>query len=533
MVSLLAVAGLTAPAGAALPAPVAAPTAPMAQETVRFTGSVPTRVRRPVVLQRRAGSGWVAVVTGSVARNGRYALVGRLPASTSVRVVARRVTVGGKRYAAWTSRSRAVRVAPQTVALSLPAQAEPGDPIAASATSRPVRPGRVVRLQQLVGDTWTTVASDTQDGAGVTTWATTAPSGEPTVSYRALAAAWKGAATRVSPVRTLTVTEPPAPGGTELVSVALGGGAANGHSGVPRVSGDGRWVAFASYASNLVAGDTENKADVFLRDLETGTTVRVSQTPAGVGGDQISWNPDVSDDGRFVAYRSSASNLGFNGGNKNDVLVWDRTTGETVAASLPPGGAVGTTDGPFISGDGGTVVWVSDDPDLATDDDDGLRDAYAWDRETGVRTWVSHGQEVSPGEYGESDRHVDQVGTPSDDGTRVPFSTASVLVSGVNRGPLCCTTQPDVYVWEDFLDENVVELATVNSENEMHTDSDQPAMSGNGERVAFVSGEEEFTEAPSDSRPDVFVPGAGDGYVQVSTPVLGQHDSAAPATHRS
>ncbi len=514
-----------APAHAAVAAPVVTPSAPMANETVRFTGATPTRVRRPVTLQRRAGTRWVVVTSGRTNRQGRYSLLGRLPARAPVRAVARRITLNGRTYAAWTSAARVIGVVGQAVTLTVPATGVTGEPVAASAVSRPIRPGRTVRLQSSVGGTWTTVATDTQDATGRTTWTTT-PASAADVSYRAVAVAWKGAAAKASAVRTVTVTDPPVPGGgVQRVSVALDGGSANNYSGAARVSGDGRWVAFASHASNLVAGDTEGKADVFLRDLQSGTTVRVSQTPSGVGGDQSSWNPDVSDDGRYVTYRSSASNLGFNGGNRNDVLVWDRTTGQTVAASLPFGAGDeslgGAYDGPFISGDGSTVVWVSDDPDLAVDDDDLLRDAYAWDRETGTRTWVSHGQEASPGTYSASNRHVNEVGTPSDDGTKVPFVTAATLVPGVDPGPGCCTTQPDVYVWNDFGDENVVELATINSEGEMHSDSDQAAMSGDGERVVFVSGEG-FTGAPSDSTEDVFVSGVGDSYLQVSTPAFAE-----------
>jgi hypothetical protein len=440
-------------------------------------------------------------------------------------VRAKKVTVQGKRYAAWTSGSRVVGVAAQGVSLTMAPTAQVGSPVAVSATSVPVRVGRPVTLQVLSGDTWTTVGTDTQDASGRTTYPAVVPAAAGTFSYRAVAAAWKGAPSHASASRSLVVTAPPSTA-LELVSVGIGGAPANGASGVPRVSGDGRYVVFASHATNLVAGDTEGKGDVFLRDLQTGTTVRVSQTPAGVGGDQTSWNPDVSDDGRYVAYRSSASNLGWNGGNKNDVLLWDRTTGLTTPVTPPLSPEELTTldgaaDGPRISGDGSAVAFVSDDPSLGGDGDL-ADDAFVWERATSEFTWISHGAETSPGNYAGSSSHVLEVGAMSDDGDRIPFTTASVLVSGVNNGPGCCTTEPDVYIWEGFGDSEVVSLATKNADNELHTDSDEPALSGDGVHLAFVS-EEGFPEAPSDSTPDVFRWSVADGYdpVSVSSPPSG------------
>lgn len=491
----------------------------MSGETVRLQGAVPTKVRRPVTVQRRTGAGWVALVAGKTNAQGRYALTSRLTASTTVRTVARKVTVNGKRYAAWTSRARRVALAAQSVALTMAQTVQAGSPVAVSATSRPIRAGRTVVLQVLAGDTWTTVGTDTQDAAGVTTYSVT-PAAAGSLSYRAVALAWKGAAARVSPPASLAVTSADVP---QLVSVALDGGPADGDSLVAKVSGDGRYVVFASHATNLVAGDTEGKGDVFRRDLQTGTTVRVSQTPAGVGGDQTSWNPDVSDDGRFVVFRSSASNLGYNGGNKNDVLLWDGDTGQITPVTLPLAPEeMSTLDGawrpPRISGDGSTVAFVSDDPSLGADDDGATwDDAYVWDRLTGERTWISHGPETSPGEYAGSTGHITAVGAMSDDGTRVPFVSSDELVPGPLPGPGCCTTNPDVYIWEGFEDEEVVTIATVDSDNEQHTSSEDPVLSGNGDHLAFASGEEEFEGTTADSTKDVFTWNADTGYHQVST----------------
>src|SRR5262245_52077170 len=91
-----------------------------------------------------------------------------------------------------------------------------------------------------------------------------------------------------------------APAGTALVSAATSG-APNHTSNPPSISGDGRYVAFASDASNLVASDTNGVTDVFRRDTQTGTTVRVSISQAGNQLEADSSNPAISADGRYVA----------------------------------------------------------------------------------------------------------------------------------------------------------------------------------------------------------------------------------------
>ena len=117
---------------------------------------------------------------------------------------------------------------------------------------------------------------------------------------------------------------------------------------------DGRFVVFASSASNLVAGDTNGVGDVFVRDRRTGVTERVSVGPKGVEGNGdsnflgIATAPAISDDGRYVAFKSDASNLVK--GDRNhltDVFVRDRAAATTERISGDGGG-----DNPAISPDG-------------------------------------------------------------------------------------------------------------------------------------------------------------------------------------
>ena len=98
-------------------------------------------------------------------------------------------------------------------------------------------------------------------------------------------------------------------GTTDRVSVASDGTQGNGNSEEPAISGDGRYVAFTSVASNLVPGDTNDKSDVFVHDRQTGATERVSVASDGTEGNNTSYQSSVSGDGRYVAFTSVASNL--------------------------------------------------------------------------------------------------------------------------------------------------------------------------------------------------------------------------------
>ena len=155
----------------------------------------------------------------------------------------------------------------------------------------------------------------------------------------------------------------------ELVSVGLGGALADGYSeGRVAISRDGRFVAFASRASNLVEGDTNDRKDVFVRDRQAGVTTRVSVSSAGLQGDGDSFEPAMSRDGRFVAFASNASNLVEGDTNTTtDVFVHDRATSQTTLASVGTSGARGDyhSYGPAVSDDGRFVLFVSQAASLA------------------------------------------------------------------------------------------------------------------------------------------------------------------------
>jgi Tol biopolymer transport system component len=170
---------------------------------------------------------------------------------------------------------------------------------------------------------------------------------------------------------------------TTRVSVGSGGIQGNFPSRGPAISPDGRWVAFDSSATNLVPDDTNDTVDVFLHDRQTGTTTRVSVGPGGVQGDNGSYSPSISADGRIVAFSSVAGNLVDEDTNHvEDVFVYDRETGITRKVSVGPGGAQGTmeSDDGAISADGRWIAFNSSASNLVPDDTNGYGDVFVNDR---------------------------------------------------------------------------------------------------------------------------------------------------------
>jgi Tol biopolymer transport system component len=176
-------------------------------------------------------------------------------------------------------------------------------------------------------------------------------------------------------------------GTTERVSVDSGGAPGNGTSDAPSLSGDGALVAFTSQATNLVAGDTNNATDVFVHDWHTGATVRASVATDGTQADRAAYDPRLSADGRFVAFDTDATNLvpGDTNG-ASDVFLRDLQTGVTERASLTATGdqADGDSGTPSLSADGRFVAFQSYAGNLVSGDSNGNYDVFVRDRQTGA-----------------------------------------------------------------------------------------------------------------------------------------------------
>jgi Tol biopolymer transport system component len=288
-------------------------------------------------------------------------------------------------------------------------------------------------------------------------------------------------------------------GTTRRVSVGPGGRQGNGSSEQPALSADGRFVSFASGATNLVSGDTNREIDVFVRDLQARTNRRVSVGPRGTqaeGG--VSYFPTISADGRVVAFISHATNLvpGDTNGLE-DVFVRFLATGTTVRANVDLGGTQGEeatdTDSPGISRDGRFVVFSSPDADLVPSDTNGLTDVFLRDLREGVTRRPSVGPGGVQGNKGSGGQAV------SADGRVVAFaSDATNLAPGDTNGLL------DVLVRDRRA--ATTTLASVGPGGvRANGDSRDPAVSADGRVVAFESRATNLVPGDTNGETDIFV----------------------------
>ena len=286
-------------------------------------------------------------------------------------------------------------------------------------------------------------------------------------------------------------------GAVQRVSVADDESQATGGSFLTGLSANGRFVAFKSFAANLVTGDTNSAADLFVRDMTNGTTVRVNVTSAGLqavyssplGFLSDSLQTAISDDGRFVAFRSSAINLVAGDTNlSDDIFLRDTVMSATTRASVTSGGLQVTGEfffGLDISSDGTRIAFASTAA-LVPEDSNGSVDVFVRDTVASTTTRASVSTSgAQPGGYG-----VDI----SSSGRFVTFITFNTVAMGdpINALPYYRhdLSTGSTQAWDSSLTGPV----------------DSFAASDDGSRVAWVSnnGTKLFTRAAGATTP-VFV----------------------------
>jgi RHS repeat-associated protein len=306
----------------------------------------------------------------------------------------------------------------------------------------------------------------------------------------------------------LTYTYDPAGNPTAVTSAAAGaastirastdssGVQGNGTSTSAAMSADGRWVAFTSAASNLVAGDTNAATDVFVRDRLTGAVERVSVSSTGAQANGASELPTISADGRFVAFRSLASNL-VSGDTNNawDIFVHDRATGvtERVSVSSSGGQGTGTNRDPALSADGRYVAFASTSANLVSGDTNGAQDIFVHDRLSGATTRVSVD---SSGVQGNADSYNPFL---SADGHLVGFdSTSTNLVSGDTNAAR------DVFI-RDRTANTTSRISVSSSGSQSNGASARAHMSASGSLVVFESGATNLVSGDTNAATDIFL----------------------------
>jgi Tol biopolymer transport system component len=284
------------------------------------------------------------------------------------------------------------------------------------------------------------------------------------------------------------------PGDTELVSVSSLTREAAGSSFDHAISADGRFVAFQSYAPNLVPDDTNGASDIFVHDRQAGTIERVNVDSNGMQARQTSWRPSISADGRFVVFETNSSNLvPGNSQSRWIVALRDRVMGSTELISTS-GTGTPLRHGlhPAISANGRFVVFESVASDLVARDTNGSRDIFIRDRQTGSTELVSIASDgIQANCYSTS-------ASISADGRYVGFSScASNLVAGDTNGGF------DVFVHDRQT--GLTERASVDSSGKQGFGWSQYAsISADGRYVVFAS-DSALVPDDTNDKLDVFV----------------------------
>jgi Tol biopolymer transport system component len=281
-----------------------------------------------------------------------------------------------------------------------------------------------------------------------------------------------------------------AAGTTERVNLTGRRTEANAESSGPALSPDGRFVAFTSFADNLAAGDTNFTSDVFVRDRQAATTERVSVNSSEEQANNSSSGAALSADGRLVAFGSAATNLipGDVEDAAFDVFLRDRQAGTTegISTTQPPSGQVLHSTSPSLSADGRLVAFDSWESNLVPGDTNGRFDVFVFDRQTQTTERVSL---TSAGVEGNNDSTGPSI---SADGRLVAFtSDADNLVAGDGNFDL------DVFVHDRQTHTTVrASVATDGTETGFELGSLNAALSADGQVVAFES---EGALVPEDS----------------------------------
>ena len=285
---------------------------------------------------------------------------------------------------------------------------------------------------------------------------------------------------------------------TQRVSVDSSGAEGNSDCYRPAISSDGRYVAFQSGSSNLVAGDSNGTYDVFVRDRQAGTTERVSVDSGGIEGNGYSDGPAISSDCRYVAFESESSNLVAGDGNAvRDIFIRDRQSNTTVRASVHSGGAEVHLDSfrPSISADGRFIAFESSDAGFVAADTNGAKDVFVRDRQLGTTERVSVD---SAGAQGNGNSFYSAI---SADGRYVAFeSDTTNLVPGDTNGV------SDVFVHDrqtGTTERVSVDPAGVQGNGESGTDG--VSISADGRYVAFDSGASNLVPGDTNGSYDIFV----------------------------
>jgi len=286
-------------------------------------------------------------------------------------------------------------------------------------------------------------------------------------------------------------------GTVERISIGIGNTEANGPSSRPDISADGRYVIFTSLASNLVADDTNGVADVFVRDRQAGVTRKVSR---GMGGDEAngaSFEGVISSDGGYAAFSSLATNLVPNDTNGlQDVFQLNLGTDFIVIASRSRTSSAesnGVSGQPDIALNGEGLVFVSEASNLVPGDTNGVADVFEYS------ITVDDLYRVSEGAGGLQANGASSAPSYDDYGSSFTFvSAASNLVAGDTNGSI------DVFFATDW-PRAISRVSLTSLGGQSNADSFAPAMSADARYIVFTSDASNLVQGDNNGVTDAFV----------------------------
>jgi len=283
-------------------------------------------------------------------------------------------------------------------------------------------------------------------------------------------------------------------GDVRRISTSSTGAPANGDSYTARFSANGRYVVFESEATDLVAGDTNGATDIFRKDLVTGEIVRVSTTSSGAEVDNDSSEAQISADGRYVFFQARAALVAEDTNANGDIYRKDLLTGQIILVSTAADGTLGNDDSEKvqISADGRYALFTSYARNLVSGDTNNTNDVFRKDLTTGAIVRVSAAADGTQTLSGSYDAHM------SANGRYVVFTSGDGnLVAGDANGA------SDIFR-KDLVTGEIVRVSVTADGMQGNGSSERAKISEDGRYVTFVSSAGNFVAGDTNNSSDIF-----------------------------
>ncbi len=285
-------------------------------------------------------------------------------------------------------------------------------------------------------------------------------------------------------------------GTTERISSSSEFGETVFDSHSPAISANGRYITYYSFANNLVAGDNNDSADIFVYDRIQAITERVSINNTGVEGNDASYFPQISTNGRYVSFASFADNLVPSDTNgRYDVFLYDRIAHSMEIISVTTAGEPADNHSFFssVSSDGRYVAFESSAANLSANDFNRRSDIFLRDRLNQTT------QRISLNSDGTGPIGASVSPKINSDGNFVVFSSVVDLLIGTDTN-----SREDVYLYD--ISDATLELVSVDGANNLADfGSSRPSISADGRMVAFQSMATNLVANDTNAREDIFI----------------------------